>query len=46
MYGIMCTIALAPIVNEVDLRVYQLKWEEELREILDNLVKHSFESDE
>ncbi|NLM26104.1 MAG: hypothetical protein GX208_08315 [Firmicutes bacterium] len=47
MYGIMCTNCTSgSIVNEVDLRVYQLKWEEELREILDNLVEHSFESDD
>lgn len=45
--GIVCTnCGSGAIINEVELRVYQLKWEEELREILDSLVEHSLEFNE
>lgn len=46
-YGIVCTnCSSGAIVHELDLRIYQLKWEEELREILDNLVEQSFGKDD
>ncbi|HHX01842.1 MAG TPA: hypothetical protein GX739_04110 [Firmicutes bacterium] len=46
-YGIVCTNCNSgAIVHELDLRIYQLKWEEELREILDNLVEQSFGKDD
>lgn len=46
-YGIICTNCnLGSLVSEIDLQVYQLKWEEELREILDNLVEQSLDSDD
>ncbi len=46
-YGIICTnCSSGALVNELDLRIYQLKWEEELREILDSLVEQSFGCDE
>lgn len=46
-YGIECTNCNSgAIVNEVDLRIYQLKWEEELRNILDNLVEQAHELEE
>lgn len=47
MYGIICSNChCGSLVRELDLRVYQLKWEEELREILDSLVEHSFGYDD
>jgi len=46
-YGIVCTnCGSGAIVHELDLRIYQLKWEEELREILDNLVEQSLGKDD
>ncbi|NLM69818.1 MAG: hypothetical protein GX177_07415 [Firmicutes bacterium] len=47
LYGIVCTnCSSGAIVHELDLRIYQLKWEEELREILDNLVEQSLGFDD
>ncbi|MGI6038099.1 MAG: hypothetical protein ACOYD6_07730 [Limnochordia bacterium] len=41
VYGIVCSnCAGGAIVREEDLRLYQLRWEEELRQILDNLTVH------
>lgn len=46
-YGIICSSCdSGAIVKELDLRLYQLKWEEELREILDSLVDQPFGYDE
>ena len=46
-YGIVCTNCNSgAIVHELDLKIYQIKWEEELREILDNLVEQSFKFDD
>ena len=40
MYGIVCTnCGSGAVVNEIDLRFYQLKWEEELQAILDSLIE-------
>ncbi len=42
IFGISCTNCdSGSIVNELDLRIYQLKWEEELQDILDSLVEHT-----
>lgn len=47
MYGIVCTnCSSGSMVCDLDLRIYQLKWEEELQTILDSLVEHSFEDDD
>lgn len=41
MYGIICTNCLGgAVVSGLDLRIYQLKWEEELQAILNSLVEH------
>lgn len=46
-YGILCTnCSSGSLVKELDLRLYQLKWEEELREILDSLVEQPLGYDE
>lgn len=38
MYGVICTsCSLGSLVRGEDLRLYQLRWEEELRQILDSL---------
>lgn len=34
------------MVCDLDLRIYQLKWEEELQTILDSLVEQSFDEDD
>lgn len=42
-YAILCTNCNSgSLVQELDLRLYQLKWEEELRQILDSLVDQPF----
>lgn len=47
MYGIICTNCLAgALVSALDLRIYQLKWEEELQAILDSLVEQPVHDDE
>mgnify|MGYP000951248846 CR=1 FL=1 len=47
MYGIICTNCLGgAIVSALDLRIYQLKWEEELQAILDSLVEHPVHDEE
>lgn len=47
IYAIVCTnCGSGSIVNEIDLRIYQLKWEEELKEILDSLVEKSLNLDD
>ncbi len=47
IYGIACTNCRSgALVKELDLRIYQLKWEEELREILDSLVEQSIGCDD
>ncbi len=47
MYGIVCTnCSCGSMVCDLDLRIYQLKWEEELQTILDSLVEHSFEDED
>jgi hypothetical protein len=47
MYGIMCTNCEGgAIVSALDLRIYQLRWEEELQAILDSLVEHPIHDDE
>lgn len=47
MYGIICTNCLgAAVVSGLDLRIYQLKWEEELQAILDSLVEHPLGDDD
>ncbi|NLJ80627.1 MAG: hypothetical protein GX335_06360 [Firmicutes bacterium] len=47
MYGIVCTNCLGgAVVSELDLRVYQLKWEEELQAILDSLIDQPFGDEE
>lgn len=39
MYGIICTNCLGgAVVSSLDLRIYQLRWEEELQAILDSLI--------
>lgn len=43
MYGIICTNCLGgAVVSDLDLRIYQIKWEEELQAILDSLIEHPF----
>ena len=40
MYGIVCTnCGSGAVVSEIDLRFYQLKWEEELQAILHSLIE-------
>lgn len=47
MYGIICTnCSGGAVVSALDLRIYQLKWEEELQAILDSLVEHPFQEDD
>lgn len=47
MYGIICTnCSGGALVSGLDLRIYQLKWEEELQNILNNLVEHPLGEDE
>lgn len=47
MYGIVCTNCRSgSVVSDVDLRIYQLKWEEELQAILDSLIDDSFGLDD
>jgi len=47
MYGIICTNCQGgAIVSALDLRIYQLKWEEELQAILDSLVEHPVRDEE
>lgn len=39
MYGVICSNCLGgSLVSDLDLRIYQLKWEEELQAILDSLI--------
>ncbi len=39
MYGIICTNCRSgSVVSDVELRIYQLKWEEELQAILDSII--------
>lgn len=43
-YAVLCTNCEGgALVNEDDLRLYQLRWEEELREILDSLERETTE---
>ena len=47
MYGIICTNCQGgSIVSALELRLYQLKWEEELQAILDSLVEHPVRDEE
>ncbi|NLL48948.1 MAG: hypothetical protein GX249_10225 [Firmicutes bacterium] len=47
MYGIVCTNCHGgAIVSALDLRIYQLRWEEELQAILDSLVEHPLQDDD
>ena len=47
MYGIICTnCSGGGLVSGLDLRIYQLKWEEELQNILNSLVEHPLGEDE
>ncbi|MFY9525477.1 MAG: hypothetical protein WAQ48_00840 [Limnochordia bacterium] len=47
MYGIVCTNCRnGSMVSDLDLRIYQLKWEEELQTILDSLVDDSYDDDD
>ena len=47
MYGIICTnCSGGALVSGLDLRIYQLKWEEELQNILNSLVEHPLGEDE
>lgn len=47
MYGIICTNCNnGAVVSDLDLRIYQLKWEEELQSILDSLVEYPVDDDE
>lgn len=47
MYGIICTnCSGGALVSGLDLRIYQLKWEEELQNILNSLVEHPLGKDE
>ncbi|HHY10886.1 MAG TPA: hypothetical protein GX528_10050 [Firmicutes bacterium] len=47
MYGIVCTnCAGGAVVSDLDLRIYQLKWEEELQAILDSLLEQPFGDEE
>jgi len=47
MYGIVCTNCRSgSVVSDVDLRIYQLKWEEELQAILDSLIDDSLGLDD
>ncbi len=39
MYGVLCSnCRCGSVVSDVELRIYQLKWEEELQAILDSLI--------
>lgn len=47
MYGIICTNCQSgTLVSALDLRIYQLQWEEELQAILDSLVEGTIEEDD
>lgn len=47
MYDIVCTNCRnGSMVSDLDLRIYQLKWEEELQTILDSLVDDSYDDDD
>jgi hypothetical protein len=47
MYGIICTNCHGgAIVSALDLRIYQLRWEEELQAILNSLVEHPIHDDD
>ncbi|HHU61838.1 MAG: hypothetical protein QM401_09345 [Bacillota bacterium] len=46
MYGIICTNCQnGSVVSDLDLRIYQLKWEEELQAILDSLVEYPIDDE-
>ena len=47
MDGIICTNSLGgAVVSGLDLRIYQLKWEEELQVILYSLVEQPLREDD
>lgn len=47
MYGILCTNCHGgAVVSDLDLRIYQIKWEEELQAILDSLIEQPFHDED